>query len=219
VGTDGSVLWKGHPSELSEKELGKALSARSKGSKNGTSIEKAVAALDSRELGSAVSLLDAAIADPSTDAAAKAEAEAWKGSILAAAQGLAKAAKTAQDESKDYFAARRSLERLARDFEGLPEAAEAANTLESWKNDKAIAQEIEGGGKFRKAEGLEVARDYDGAYRAYREVAKKYEGTAVGEQASAKASELKDGGMLGVKKSCRDCAESRRACPKHAASP
>lgn len=117
----------------------------------------------------------------------------------------------------NYYTALLAYEKLTEKYPGVGEhAAGAVEKVTLFSKDADIKKLVTAGKKLVQAEELEEEYDYEAAYRLYKSIASKYEGTPTGEAAEAKASQIKDGGLLGFSPHCNNCRQARRACKSHA---
>lgn len=210
---DGQIVWTGHPMEANN-ALEKAL----KGSKAAPFLPAKLAAaealLDKPDYAAAYVELKRLGTAELEQAEAKHVARLVQ-YLEAQAERLWKQGQEALGAA-DYYAANRALARLAKGYAGIGAAAQAKAKVEEFAKDPAISKEIQAGTKLAEAAHFEAEYDFDAAYKLLKSVAAKYAGTSAAERAAARAGEIKEGGLLGLRRDCADCMSESKACPRHA---
>jgi hypothetical protein len=116
------------------------------------------------------------------------------------------------------FEAMKKVEGIAAAKPELPATPDAVKLIADMKAVAGFDAEMKGGEIY--ADGLEKedADDFLGAVNAYKDVAKKAEGTKIAGVATSRAKELISGGKPGYDPNCPKCSKSKvqKACEKHA---
>jgi len=130
-----------------------------------------------------------------------------------AADALTKA--RGEREKGFFFRALDAVEAYAGAEPPFPATADCAKLREELQALPDIKKELAGGEAYEKALVLEKDKDYLEAFNAYKSAAKKYAGTKIGENARARAEEIRTDGLPGYVSACDSCRSGKRACEKH----
>ena len=211
----GKITWSGHPSELNNATLEKALvGARKPGSPLTGALAPIGKLMDKQEFGKAYGTLKAAIDAGTLQGEQKDAAEGLAASILGQAQTLF-AESQSHVAAREYFLAVKKLEQVAGAYAGVHETDKAVAQLKELRADPAIVKQIASGEKLEKARALEDDKEFTKARDAYLAIAKDAPGTKVGDDAQAAAERIKSKGLLGFDKKCTACGNLGSACAKH----
>jgi len=214
VDPKGIVVWSGHPGALGEAEIEKALAgAKPPGVSLPAALKPLEKLLEKHEFGRAREAAKAVLAAKPDDETLQA-AQAIVAEIEADAKALADGA-AADITAKDYFDANSKLERLRKEFPGVPGAETADAKWRELQADGEIRKAIKAGEQFHKGQELEQAQDYDKAYAMYRAVTRTAPGSRAAEKALQRMNEFEQKGMFGFAADCPGCRDLGYACPKH----
>ncbi len=216
LGPDGKVIWKGHPSSLTEKLVEQALEKviLRFGYEFPKAFAKVKSKIDKKDFAGALGALTAA---EQAGAAEGAGAE-LAGKIRADLEGYAadvRAMALADGESGDYLSAEATLKALAKQYKGTDIGTEIAALLKKWKKDATIKKEIKAGKLMLKGKAMEKVFNFRTAMAIYASVAKKYKGTKTSEVAVAKLTKIQDGSLYKIDAKCKKCTGLRKPCEKH----
>ncbi len=178
VDAEGVVVWAGHPGELDDDTLKKALG----GVVVSPPLSEEHKAIDelrrSRKYGKAHAALLKALAKSPDDAELKAAADHLVAQLDRRMQG----AKQALDAG-EYGRAMKLYQEVTDDFAGMPGADEAKPAAAALKKDKAAADDLAAAAKLEDAEEKWIEGDLEKALDAYASIAKKYPDTPSGKRA------------------------------------
>lgn len=218
VDAQGTVIWSGHPAQVPEAEIEKALKgARPPMIKLPAALKPLEALLQKRDYGKSYEAAKNLMGGKLDDEAQKV-AQQIVSDIETDSKALADAAGK-HIEAREFYDAVAKLEQLQKQYHGVPGADAAESRLKELQADAAIVKAIKGGEQLIKAQELERSQDYDKAYLAYRAIIKTFADTQPAEAAQKAMHDIDDGGMLGYDKGCPTCAEQKHACPKHKKKP
>jgi hypothetical protein len=126
--------------------------------------------------------------------------------------------KEAQELFKNdmVYAAMKKAEGIATAKPELPATPDAVKLVADMKAGATFDNEMKGGELYAAALAKEGAEDYTGAVNAYKDVAKKAEGTKIAGVATKRAQDLISRGMPGYEPACEKCQKRKKACEKHA---
>lgn len=214
VDPQGNIVWSGHPASLPEAQIEKALQgARPPGYKLPAGIKSAEKLLEKGEFGKAHEAIKTLMAGKLDDESMKAGQELLD-RFEGDAKSLAEAAKV-NAEAKEYFEATGKLERLQKQYAGVPGAEGADAKLKELLADPEVKKSIKGSEQLLKAKELDQAKDFDKAYVMYRAITRSAAGTRPGDAAMARMKEIEQNGLFGFDAGCQTCRKSERACEKH----
>lgn len=212
VGADGTIRWTGHPGELSEGEVKKALRGGG-GAKPKGPLAKAYEACVRSEYGRAIGELNRLL-ESDLEPEVQQEAESLRDELSDAAGDLELRAMKAEDK-KQYLPATRIYTQLAEQFQGTEEGEAGAKKLAEWKRNKKIQKEIRAAELLDEARALRADWQIDRAYGKLRALVKRHEGTAAATEAESIIDEIRKDGLLGFDCGCAKCRAAKRACAKH----
>ena len=218
VDPKGTVVWAGHPSDLTDSEIEKALKgAKPPGIKLPAALKALEPLMTKKDFGKAWEAAKAMLAG-SLDADAKTAAEELVAGIESDAKALVESS-SKHIEAKEYFEAQSELDQLGKQYAGVPGTESAAGKLQELQANAEIRKAIKAGEQLAKAGELESSSDFDKAYAGYKAVVSGYAGTQPATAAAARMQDLEQKGMLGFDKKCNACNEQKHACPKHKKKP
>jgi thiol-disulfide isomerase/thioredoxin len=213
IGTDGKLLWSGHPASLDAKVLDAAL-VGAKPAFVAKGLEEVQALRHSGDFGAAYNKAKDLLQAGGLSERAQAQAKAWMAGIEGEVeQGLA--AVEAAEQANDLPLLWSRLEPLALRFHGVPRAEGARARYDALLADATKRREVEAARKLADAEKREQASDFDGAYTRYKAVATSHADTAAGKQAELRYRAIDKDGKLGFDASCGYCQSAGVACPQH----
>ncbi len=144
IGGDGTILWQGHPMSEDWLELlpealeaARAMAPSWDPGERDAVLERAVAASRKGKFSQAWKETERLRKRHAEEPAVLEVVEAFRKDFLEMATSRA-AWYTKQTEKGHYYTATEGLERLCKDFQGTPPAAEWKTTLKVWKKDKEI---------------------------------------------------------------------------------
>lgn len=214
VDPKGIVVWSGHPGSLSDADIEKALvGAKPPGFSLPAALKPLEKLLEKHEYGKARDAAKLLLAGKLDDEATSA-AQTIVVDIETEAKSLADGA-AADIEAKEYFDANSKLERLRKEFPGVPGAETADAKWRELQADGEIRKAIKAGEQFAKGQELETALEYDKAYAMYRTTTRTAPGSRAAERALQRMGELEQKGMFGFAADCASCRDLGYACPKH----
>jgi thiol-disulfide isomerase/thioredoxin len=217
IGTDGKILWAGHPATLDAKVVDTAL-AGAKPAFVAKGLEEVQALRHSGDVGAAYNKAKDLLQGGTLPERAQAQAKAWmQGIEKQVADGLAAA--DAAERSKDTFQLWSRLEPLALRFHGVPGADVARTRFDALLANPEGKREVEAGRKLADAEARENAQDFDGAYTRYKALATSHAATAAGRKADERWRAIEKDGKLGFDATCGYCKAAGAACPQHRRKP
>jgi hypothetical protein len=125
---------------------------------------------------------------------------------------------SAQDLAKKglIFQAMQRAEGIAAAKPALPSSEAAQKLVTELKGTPNFDNEMKGGEAFAAAHAKEDSHEYLHAVEAYKDIAKKFEGTKIAGVAMKSAQDLVSNGMPGYNASCEQCHKAGKACEKHA---
>jgi hypothetical protein len=218
VDSKGNIVWEGHPASLPNAEIEKALQgAHVPGMKLPAGLKSVEKTLEKGDYGKAYETVKGLMAGKLDDESTKAGQE-----LLNQLEGDAKdllAAATKHVEAKEYFEANGQLERLQKQYAGVPGAEGADAKLKELQADAEAKKSIKASELLAKAQELDQAKDFDKAYASYHSIAKGYSGTKPAEAAAARMTEIEQKGLLGYEAHCPACQKEGHACDKHKKKP
>ena len=218
VDTKGNIVWEGHPGSLPPAEIEKVLQgAHVPGVKLPAGLKSVEKTLEKGDYGKAYETVKGLMAGKLDDESTKAGQE-----LLDQIDGEAKellASANKHVEAKEYFEANANLEKLTKQYPGVPGAEGADTKLKELQADAEAKKSIQAGELLVKADEAETAKDYDKAYAMYRSLTKTFPGTKPAEAAQGHMGEIEQKGLLGFDAKCRDCQKEGRACAKHHKKP
>ena len=195
VGADGTLLWKGHPNEITAEKLkaligaptpaaaGDFLSLRAApGAGMHASLEPAVEAAEAGNLALALQVSQAVSVDAAEGAAARAAAKGLVGDIEAHAALLEAQAEDYQAR-REPLPAREILEGLAAAFSGTEPGQRAQSRLEALSGDEAWTAELAGALALEVAIEASIGKDRTTARKALRVVQDEHAGTLAARRA------------------------------------
>jgi len=214
VDPKGTVVWAGHPAELNDSIVEKALTGAHPPR---VSLPAALKPLEplmaKKDFGKAYEQAKAMLGG-NLDETSKTAAQEIADGIAEDAKALAATADQA-NESKHYYEAQDALDRLVKQYAGVPGADGAAAKLQALQADASAKASIAAGAQLAKAADLEQSKDYDKAYAAYSSICANAPGTVPATDAGARMKDLESKGMLGFDKKCKECNAQGKACVKH----
>lgn len=194
IGADGTLVWDGHPAELSKGTIKKALKGArpSKGgflalqlqTEEGAKLSKAEKLAADGELAAALKDVEATIADPKTSSEDQARATATKAALTKHVDGLFTSAESLV-KRRDIARALAVLDAVAKEFSGGEYGTRAKTRRDAIASDPKLMAEVEAAKELEK---IKVAiRDVGlGKSRSKLEaLVKKYPGTKAAQQAKA----------------------------------
>jgi hypothetical protein len=214
VDTKGNIVWAGFPGDLNDSTIEKALTGAHPPR---VSLPAALKPLEplmaKKDFGKAYEQAKAMLGG-NLDETSKTAAQEIADGIAEDAKALATAADQA-NESKHFYEAQDALDRLVKQYAGVPGAEGAAAKLQALQADASAKPSIVAGAQLAKAADLETSKDYDKAYAAYSAICASAPGTVPATDASARMKDLESKGMLGFDKKCKECNAQGKACSKH----
>jgi hypothetical protein len=214
IDPQGVVVWSGNPGGIDEATIEKALEgAHAPRAPLPPSLKAIQPLVAHKEFGKAHEAAKAMIGS-GADEKAKAAAQKLVDSLEAEAKDLAAAADRAV-ESKHFYEAQDALDRLVKQYAGVPGAEGAAARLQALQADASAKPSIAAGAQLAKAADLEQGQDYDKAHAAYSAICASAPGSVPATEASARMKDLESRGMLGFDKKCNECNAQNKACAKH----
>lgn len=219
LGPDGKVIWKGHPSSLSEKLVEQALEkvVLRFGYEFPKAFAKVKAKIDKKDFAGALDALTAAEAVDGAEGAEGADAEVAakiRADLVGYAEDVKKMA-LSDAEGGDYLTAEATLKELAKQYKGSEPGKAIDALLKEWKSDSTVKKEIKAGKMMLKGKAMEKAMNFRAALGIYMSVAKKYKGTKTAAVAEAKAEKIQDGSLWKIDAGCKKCTTMRSPCDKH----
>lgn len=213
IGTDGKLLWRGHPASLDVALIEKALVGAvspfvAPGLAEVGELRK------KQEFGTAYLKAKDLLAAGGLTERAAAQATRWTQEIEAEVQARTEGADAAE-KVKDPYLLWLQLEPVALHYQGVPGAEALAKRHATLMADARSKREIEGGKRFAAAQALEASNDFDGAYAQYKSLITSHGGTVAGKKATEASKEIERLGKLGYQANCAYCKSAGAACPTH----
>ena len=213
IGTDGTLLWSGHPAQLDRSQLELAL-VGAKPALIAPELRDVQALRAAGDAGATWHKVRDLLATEALPASAREQATRWKLAIeQEVAAGIA-AARTARD-ADDVFAEWLRLEPLALRYAGVPGADAARSRYDELLADRAAKPEIEAARRYAAALARERALDFDGAHERYLELVASHAATSAGRAAVVRSERLAAEGWLGFRAACPACRAGGKACAPH----
>ena len=209
----GKVVWAGHPAALEESTIEQAL-VGARPAMLAAGLEEVGRLTEQGQFGNAYAKVKDLLAGGKLGAEAQEQARAIATDHEQKVATALDQAKAAIDKG-DVYAAFALLDPIAKNYQGVPRADEAAQKTAAMLADARQKREIQGGQKFAEAQALEQQREFDNAFKAYKAVANAWNGTKAAKDATAAAAAIEKGGKLGYLKGCGACEAAGRACPAH----
>jgi thiol-disulfide isomerase/thioredoxin len=213
IGTDGKLLWRGHPASLDVAMIDKAL-VGAVSPFVATGLAEVSQLRKQQEFGAAYLKAKDLLAAGGLTERAAAQAKRWVEEIEAEVQARAGGADAAE-QAKDPYLQWLHLEPVALRYQGVPGAAALAKRHAELMADAPSKREIEAGKRLAVAKALEEARDFDGAFAQYKALIAMHEGTLAGKRAVEASKEIERLGKLGYQAHCAYCTSAGVACPTH----
>jgi peroxiredoxin len=213
IDPDGKVLFSGHPEDLDEKLIEQAL-AKARPANVAPGLEEVAALARDGKLGQSYTKAKALIDGGSLSADAVTQAQKRVADCEAVVNESVEAAKAAiaGGEAHKAFTL---LDPVAKAYQGVPRADEAATMLAALIADKKVKREIDAGNALADCEAMAKKRDYDNAFKAYKKVVTSFSGTKAAQAANAAALAIEKGGKLGYMRGCGACEAADKTCPLH----
>jgi hypothetical protein len=212
IDPDGSLAYAG---DAPEPQLKKSLGKAKPGSVWPKKLEAVVALVRTGKLGESWAQLQTVksgggLDDKDQKAVDKFEKfiSGTSANSVTAAQDLAKKGMILQ--------AMKRAEGIAAAKPPLPSSEAAQKLVTELKATPNFDNEMKGGEAYAAAHAKEDSRDYLQAVEAYKDVAKKFEGTKISGVAMRSAQDLVSAGMPGFNAACEQCHKAGKACEKHA---
>lgn len=214
IDPQGNVLWHGHPAQLTEPLIDKALvGAVPLFEPLAGPLLQLQPLLDEQATGKAVALLETLQADASLDGKQKAQAAFRLRNLdRDAEQAFAVAAQRLADERP--FDAVLQLQEIALLWDGCRHADAARQKLAGLGKDAALKREADACVFLAKARQLERLQRYDEAWSTYRRVL-VFSRTQAEEFGKLAMKRIDGGGLRGFKTDCEACKGEGKACKKH----
>jgi hypothetical protein len=214
IDIQGNVIWSGHPAQLSEADVEKALvGAREPGYKLTAALKPLEKLLEKGEYAKAHAAAKTLLAG-NLDAESQKAGQELVDQIEGSAKSLVEAAqKCATDQ--DWPEAVDKYEMAVKNYLGVPGTDGVDAKLKALQADPEVKKAIKGQEQLGKADALVTDKDFDKAYAIYKSVAKSYANLKCGEAAAKQVQEIEQKGMLGFEKNCPKCQKQGSACDKH----
>jgi hypothetical protein len=213
VDPQGTVIWAGHPGSIDEATIEKAVATAHVRPTLTPALKPLEALLAKKDCGKAHETAKAMLGG-NLDETSKTAAQALVDCLEAEAKDLAAAADQASG-SKHFYEAQDALDRLVKQYAGVPGAEGAADKLKALQADASARPAIAAGAQLAKAAELEASKDYDKAYAAYKSICVNSPGTVPAADAAARMKDIESKGQLGFDKKCPDCNAQDKACGRH----
>jgi thiol-disulfide isomerase/thioredoxin len=213
IGTDGRLLWRGHPATLDHAEIDKALVGACSAFV-AAGLGEVHALRKQQEFGAAYLKAKDLLAAGGLGPQATAQATRWADQAEAEVRARTAAADAAE-AAKDPYQVWLQLEPMALRYHGVPGAQELAKRYATLMADARNKREIEAGKQLVAAQELESANDFDGAHTQYKALVGSHGNTAAGKKAAEAMKEIERLGKLGYQASCGYCRASGAACATH----
>jgi hypothetical protein len=122
----------------------------------------------------------------------------------------------AEFEAGRVYTAIALAEPLAESKTAFPSSPDALALMEELEALPTYKKELKGGKAYAGAVELEAEGEYTDAAKKFVSIAKKFDGTRIGDAAMVEAKRLVGDGKPGYKSTCGDCRKQKRACTRHA---
>ncbi len=213
IGPDGKIVWQGHPSNVTEKEIEAVLQKVCVRFDYvfGAKFKAIEAKVRKKDFGGAAADL-AKMADLSGNDAAEAKR------ISDDLEGFAKDKQAQVEEaakSREYAEAVEILAELGKQWKGHAVGAAADEKLKGWKADAAIQKELKAGQLFAQGAGLEEKFQFAQAAGLYTQITKAHAGTRAAEKAQEALDRIQKEALLKFDPGCGNCKKAGKTCPKH----
>jgi hypothetical protein len=212
IDPSGKVAWRGHPGQLEDKTIDAAL-VGARPATVAPGLEEVNRLRQEGKHGPAHQKARELLAGGTLSAEAQTQGEEIaleiEQAVATALEGATKA-----EANADVYLAWSLLDPIVNAYAGVPRQDEAAALLAKITGDNRNKREIEAGKRLAAARALEAARDFEGAYKAYKAMG-SFSTTKAGKDAAAAWRAIEKDGKLGYKRGCGACEAIGRACPAH----
>ena len=212
IDPDGNLAYAG---DTPEGTLKKALGKAKPGSVWPKKLESVVALVRTGKLGESWAQLQTVKSGGGLDDKDQKAVEKFEKFISGTS---ANSVTAAQDLAKKglILQAMKRVEGIAAAKPPLPASEAAQKLVTELKATPNFDNEVKGGEAYTAAHAKEDAHEYLQAVEAYKDVAKKFEGTKIAGVAMNSAQQLVTDGMPGYSAACEQCHKLHKACEKHA---
>lgn len=210
IGPDGKVVFKDHPSSLTEKLIEEVLArvVLRFEYEFPAAFKKVQAAIAKKDFAGATKALDGLdAADAEFTKKVREDLAGYVGDVRKMAEADAAAG--------DYLSAMDALVTLAKQYKGTDAGKEVDALVADWKKDPAVKKELDAGKQMAAAKALEKAFRFQHALGLYLGIVKKYEGTKTAAAAKQRADAIQDGKLWKIDPGCKKCTGARAPCDKH----
>lgn len=189
IDPNGKIVWAGHPASLQEADIDRLLPQVRLVPQLTKKLAGVQKSLEKGEYASAQKSLDGMLGGAALDDADRRSAEEATDWLKKRGASMLQSA-DADAQAGDYFSAAETLRRASALFKGLEPGDRAKASLDALMKDEGKKKEIDAGDAYgRTKDALKKAKPEQAA-AAWRQFAKKYEGTRAGERATAEAVKL-----------------------------
>jgi hypothetical protein len=212
IDPDGNLAYAG---DTPEATLKKALGKAKPGSVWPKKLEPVVALVRTGKLGESWAQLQTVKAGAGLDDKDQKALEKFEKFISGTSANAVTAAEGLAKKGMIFQAMKRS-EGIAAAKPPLPSSEAAQKLVTELKATPNFDNEMKGGEAYSAAHAKEDAHEFLQAVEAYKDVAKKFEGTKISGVAMKSAQDLVAAGMPGFNPACEACHKAGKACEKHA---
>lgn len=213
VDPSGTVVWKGHPGNLEDRQIAELLPRVKLGLGLPAKYAGINGLFDKEKYSEAKTRIDAELAKSNLAESDKSALESASKRIWALATSLRDEGKKAE-EDRDFYAALQAYDRLAKQFPGSEEGKEGADGVARIQADATLKPELEAGAKVaeaaKKLEG--GASAYQSVWKALSAVIKNYPDSAAASKASKMQGSMREQGKYGFSPNCKECKKQGKAC-------
>ncbi len=210
VSPEGKVLWSGHPANLKESLIEKAIETATFIPPLPEKLARFNAPFKAKKFGKAYLDLKKAVQEK------KATAEEVQ-PILQAMESRMKGYLDAAVKAKtagDFYVVGRNLNELKTAYVGTDQARQAADLLKEVEKDAKAREQIKASDTIEKLERAMEAKAFVDAYKGYKSLAKKHAGTTIEKIANEKLVFIDKEKLLSYKPNCPECKKRGTTCPR-----